>query len=212
MKIKTRSEKMYSWLLFLYPKKYRIEYGVLMLQIFRDIQREIEQRRDEENKVLALWSWLLGDLCISLVQQYWEVIKKFNVTIHMEKLFTPIRLISLIGIFTFSVFIIREIYFKPYPQLIPLNDPHATYTIATTHTGECCVIHYATTDRSKSMLGNFAEIFIVKSDIDLSKYVGKNVLLTGEFISGDQSCIANTCGKKFGPFIGLEITSIQEKK
>jgi len=56
------SEKMYAWLLRLYPSHFRAKYGDEALQLFRD------RKRDEPGFVgrLRLWLDLLADLAVSL--------------------------------------------------------------------------------------------------------------------------------------------------
>ena len=60
------SEKIYSWLLRLYPAQFREKYGAEALQLFRD-------RAREETELFAgvrLWFDLLVDLAISLPTEY----------------------------------------------------------------------------------------------------------------------------------------------
>ena len=60
------SEKLYAWLLRLYPSKFQRTYGDEALQLFRD------RARDERGLLssLRLWLDLLGDLAVSLPRQY----------------------------------------------------------------------------------------------------------------------------------------------
>ena len=60
------SEKLYSWLLRLYPAHFREEYGEEALELFRD------RLRDERGFAarLRLWADLLGDLAVSLPREY----------------------------------------------------------------------------------------------------------------------------------------------
>lgn len=63
------SEKMYAWLLRLYPAHFREAYGNEALQLFRD------RARDEKgfSPGLRLWLDLLADLAFSLPRAYWHV-------------------------------------------------------------------------------------------------------------------------------------------
>ncbi len=58
------SERIYGWLLVLYPKRFRQGYGEAMRQVFRD-------RLKTENP-LALWTEVLGDLAISVPREHWR--------------------------------------------------------------------------------------------------------------------------------------------
>ncbi|MCU1225098.1 MAG: Ig-like domain repeat protein [Edaphobacter sp.] len=60
------SEKIYAWLLRLYPSSFQRAYGEEALQLFRD------RARDERGFLssLRLWLDLLGDLAISLPREY----------------------------------------------------------------------------------------------------------------------------------------------
>jgi hypothetical protein len=60
------SEKIYTWLLRLYPSQFRYAYGEEALQLFRD------RLRDEKGFFprLRLWLDLLADLAISVPKQY----------------------------------------------------------------------------------------------------------------------------------------------
>lgn len=60
------SEKIYVWLLRLYPASFRRSYGEEALQLFRD------RARDERGFLssLRLWLDLLGDLAVSLPREY----------------------------------------------------------------------------------------------------------------------------------------------
>jgi hypothetical protein len=60
------SEKIYRWLLKLYPARFRDEYGGAALQLFRDrlrAERGVPKR-------LRFWVDVIGDLCISLPREY----------------------------------------------------------------------------------------------------------------------------------------------
>src|SRR5882724_619363 len=60
------SEKLYAWLLRLYPSHFREAYGDEALQLFRD------RARDEKGffRSLRLWLDLLADLAISVPREY----------------------------------------------------------------------------------------------------------------------------------------------
>jgi peptidase S41-like protein len=63
------SEKIYAWLLRLYPSRFREAYGDEALQLFRD------RARDERGLLprLRLWLDLLGDLVLSVSREYFHV-------------------------------------------------------------------------------------------------------------------------------------------
>jgi hypothetical protein len=56
------SERIYGWLLTLYPRRFRQEYGEAMRQVFRD-------RLKTEN-LLALWAEVLRDLAVSVPREH----------------------------------------------------------------------------------------------------------------------------------------------
>src|SRR5215469_7615853 len=60
------SEKIYAWLLRLYPSHFRQTYGEEALQLFRD------RARDERGffPKLRLWADLLADLAMSVPREY----------------------------------------------------------------------------------------------------------------------------------------------
>lgn len=62
------SEKIYAWLLHLYPSRFREAYGEEALQLFRD------RYRDEQGFLprLRLWLDLFGDLALSLPREYFH--------------------------------------------------------------------------------------------------------------------------------------------
>jgi len=63
------SEKIYAWLLRLYPSRFREAYGEEALQLFRD------RSRDEAGFLLRLrlWADLLSDLALSVPREYFHV-------------------------------------------------------------------------------------------------------------------------------------------
>jgi hypothetical protein len=63
------SEKIYAWLLRLYPSRFRETYGKEALQLLRD------RCRDERGFVprLRLWFDLLADFALSMPREYFRV-------------------------------------------------------------------------------------------------------------------------------------------
>ncbi len=63
------SEKIYAWLLRLYPSRFRETYGDEALQLFRD------RSRDERGFVprLRLWFDLVADFALSMPREYFRV-------------------------------------------------------------------------------------------------------------------------------------------
>jgi hypothetical protein len=62
------SEKIYVWLLKLYPRRFRKQYAAAALQLFRD------RRRVERGPIRRLRFWLdiLNDLVLSLPREHWR--------------------------------------------------------------------------------------------------------------------------------------------
>jgi hypothetical protein len=62
------SEKIYTWLLKLYPAHFREEYGASASQLFRD------RLRAERGVFRRLWFWLdmIADLVISIPREHWD--------------------------------------------------------------------------------------------------------------------------------------------
>jgi hypothetical protein len=62
------SEKIYGWLLKLYPARFRAEYGAAVMQLFRDrlrAERSIFGR-------FRLWLDVIADLAISIPREHWR--------------------------------------------------------------------------------------------------------------------------------------------
>lgn len=81
------SEKMYSFLLYFYPRKYRLEYGGLMLQLFRDLEKDI--KREHKSKY-HLWELILNDFVVSILEEYMKSVNSFMLNIMRNIKFLPI--------------------------------------------------------------------------------------------------------------------------
>lgn len=68
-KTQSISERVYAILLYLYPPNHRKEYKDLMIQLFRDMETDASMNFDR-NRLILLWEQIIGDLLISLVQEY----------------------------------------------------------------------------------------------------------------------------------------------
>jgi hypothetical protein len=73
MKTQHGSEHFYRLLLYLYPKKYREEYGELMLQLFRDMKKE---RKDE----IEFWMLIGEDFFMSVISEHINAMKSFSIS------------------------------------------------------------------------------------------------------------------------------------
>src|SRR3990170_5647420 len=62
-----RSERIYRWLLRLYPRDFRDEYGQEMALLFRS--------RTSEGTV-RLWLQVLGDLVLHAPKEHWSTLKQ----------------------------------------------------------------------------------------------------------------------------------------
>ncbi len=97
------SHRLYILLLRLYPSSYRKRHGDEMIQIFEDLERE-------NDSSVALWLFLLKDLCISLPLQYMEYFKRSK----KLQLSIPAVLIAILGLGSY--------------QVLTLNKAHSTFT------------------------------------------------------------------------------------
>lgn len=61
------TERIYRWLLRLYPRDFREEYGDEMSQLFRDRRRE---------GTVALWIQIAGDLIFHAPREHWQALKQ----------------------------------------------------------------------------------------------------------------------------------------
>jgi hypothetical protein len=60
---------------------------------------------------------------------------------------------------------------------------------------------------------NFFRITVGNSKVDLSTFIDKDVrIIKGKFVSSSKQCIVNNCVDIYGPYIVLDIDSIQEAK
>ena len=128
--------------------------------------------------------------------------------------------VLIIGLFSFMIYAIMN---EPPPQLFPLDDPQAIYTI--TKNDKIYGVHYkSTSDINKSysctweenqekscewILNNDIESYVDSADISLDPYIGVPVELEGVFIYSEKQCIAGICGDYSGSFVGLKIKSIK---
>jgi hypothetical protein len=62
------SEKIYAWLLKLYPSRFRQEYGPSAMQLFRD---RLQAERGFSRR-LRFWLDVIADLAISFPQEHWR--------------------------------------------------------------------------------------------------------------------------------------------
>ncbi len=62
------SERLYAWLLRVYPRTYRSRYAEPMQQLFRDRLRETRGFTG----VAELWLRTLADWTLSVPREYWE--------------------------------------------------------------------------------------------------------------------------------------------
>ena len=68
------SNRLYQWLLLLYPAGFRREYGAQMAQVYRDECRHVQQQAGAAG-IARLWFRLLPDLVGTVFAEYlWEVL------------------------------------------------------------------------------------------------------------------------------------------
>lgn len=134
---------------------------------------------------------------LAMVTTYSIINKVLKLSIHYFTIILGLPLIFFI--------IILTIYFY-YPvkdiALFPLNDPKATYTI--TYRYNQYALEY---DGNKSVISHIA--YILDSPVDLQSYIGKEVSVTGEFISSDTQCIASHCTLLSTKWSGIRVRTIK---
>jgi hypothetical protein len=69
------ADHVYRWLLVLYPRRFRCQFGAEMAQAFRDVCREAYRRRGAL-AVLWLWPRTLGDLVRSAAAERFEKVRR----------------------------------------------------------------------------------------------------------------------------------------
>jgi hypothetical protein len=65
------SRRLYAWLLGLYPKEHRLEYGAVMTQLFADQCRSVQSQKGQAG-MLALWLRTLLDLGKSALTEHFS--------------------------------------------------------------------------------------------------------------------------------------------
>lgn len=104
-----------------------------------------------------------------------------------------------VGLFLFILFN------EPAPQLFPFNNPQAEYIIEKSDGGIYTVSY-------KDSQQDIKEVMIGNSLVDLTPFIGKRVQIQGKFENRkDTQCIAGQCQFIYGPYVALDINSIQEK-
>lgn len=118
-----------------------------------------------------------------------------------KKLLVVILLFLLIGVGLFLFILFNE----PAPQLFPFNNSQAEYIIEKSSDGVYTISYK---DSQQDIQG----VMIGNSPVDLAPYVGKKVQIQGKFENRkDTQCIAGKCQYIYGPYVALDISSIQEK-
>jgi len=82
------SERVYEWLLVVYPAAYRREYGPLMLQLFRDLRRDT-WRRGKRWGLAMLWLRVLGDVGTTAWAEHVSEFRRSIVNKPVEKFGVP---------------------------------------------------------------------------------------------------------------------------
>lgn len=215
MIIQSRAEKIYSWLLFLYPKKYRVEYGDLMLQVFRDIESEV--RIDKSRyKWVMLWEFILSDFLTSVIKEYVEAIKNFNISISMKRLVMGFGVIFL----AFLMYIGYGFFTSPAePPAFIHRTPEMKYKVlydGKNYEVELLGYHLP----GKSTKHDIT--YVGKSKVNLEPYIGKTVHIIGRFPlqpsdpTTTMQCIQDKCHQLFkdtnGSTWAVDIDAVTEIK
>jgi len=112
------AERLYRALLFLYPAKYRHEYGALMVQVFRDMSRDSYHRRGVLG--LALWWWAtFFDLIRTVIEQRREAVMPESRRIR-TKLAAVISVILCLPFFLSYVMVVYDVE-PPFMHLLTVD-------------------------------------------------------------------------------------------
>lgn len=136
-----------------------------------------------------------------------------------------ILILAVLGLAVFAGWFIYEIVTDEPPNFFPLNDAQAEYRITkncpdgqgwveqTQSQGNAYCLEYRGNnvlwkeDHSNS---NFFSITIGKSNINLETYIGKKVKnVKGTYTSSGKQCIQNTCVDISGPYVVVNIDSME---
>src|SRR5690349_16727137 len=79
------SEKLFAWMLRMYPARFREDYGGEMLQLLRDRERDESGFRSR----LRLWFDLVADLALSLPREYRHAREAIPVAARVQSDGTP---------------------------------------------------------------------------------------------------------------------------
>lgn len=144
----------------------------------------------------------------------------------IEQMIKKILLLITFFVIGFAAWFVYEIITDKPPTFFPLNHPDGVYLITKTcphgqgwteqnpSQGNAYCIEYKGPDvllNSENNNTNFFRITVGKSKIDLEPLVGKQVKsINGEYGSSSKQCIQNKCSEIGGPFVVLNIESIEE--
>lgn len=126
---------------------------------------------------------------------------------------------------SFAAWFVYQIITDKPPTFFPLNHPQGLYLITKTcpHSqgwteqspsqGDAYCVEYKGPDvfmNSENNNSNFFRITVGKSKIDLEPLVGKQIKsINGEYTSSSKQCIQNKCTEIGGPFVVLNIESVE---
>ncbi|MCB9420589.1 MAG: hypothetical protein H6667_12350 [Ardenticatenaceae bacterium] len=114
----TVSDRLYRWLLFVYPTAFRREYGPHMAQLFRD-QCRAAYEQGRLTKLIRLWIGVFPDLAKSaLAEHIWEVLQMFKRITVRETIYVGSPVLFFAILFMLNPFFMKELFVLRTPFLI----------------------------------------------------------------------------------------------
>jgi len=145
---------------------------------------------------------------------------------HIKKLPSIFRIFVFVGIclLVFVGFFIYSFFTHKAPIFFPLDNMQGTYqvikspirgnnppTVSFSSSDPYYLIRY-TGDRIFPLhSGDTFSILIGESPVDLAPFVGKYVVVQGEFVGSSRQCVREQCISIKGPWVVLNIKEIQIK-
>lgn len=162
----------------------------------------------------------------------WIVLKTFRPVLEGRMVYTPFKGWALVGYFTdllvslavltlLALFSLSLFNDSP-PQLFPLNDSRATYTL-TFEDGLYYLKYDSTSNKNTSidcsfganggkicqnMINNHETVLVGDSPVELSPWVGKPLKVEGNFVYTTRQCIVSKC-QSTGNYLAISLVKVE---